>query len=446
MITIPESFTKLLDTADIPTKEGMLDLLLKRLKEDRLNLLSENPADLIKYVPDFIQSSDTDNLAQAIKDDIETMLPKNHNFNKIQSQWLSLDLQPYTFGRKKYDARNLKDYPGISKLLDVCNEHSESGGMLNCCLVNRYSCAEVAGRLHADDEDIICQESPIVTVSLGDTRTIDFTKDSRSPIVKTLTLADKSAFIMKPGCQQVVKHRLNKGDTDSGVRYSISFRRAIVPETAPPTDPHASSSPIRSKHAPSPPTQSHAKEPLILLAGDSMFRELKCDLLGKKRIDVVNICHGGDFMYKTEAALVKFAGSLDSKYKVEKVFLSIGANDIRYARGVDHLRGPLKRLVLTTKSLFPGAAVLIQSVLPQQVQNDWTVKNVKGMNKLIRDCCFEQEVYFVNLFENFLLPSGHWNKQLFADMVHPNRRGIALIAGRFIRIIHSRTPFNPCIY
>ena len=132
--------------------------------------------------------------------------------------------------------------------------------------------------------------------------------------------------------------------------------------------------------------------------------------------------------------------------EVEKVFLSIGANDIRYARGVDHLRGPLKHLVQTTKSLFPGAAVLIQSVLPQQVQNDWTVKNVRGMNKLLRDCCFEQEVYFVNLFENFLLPNGRWNKQLFADMVHPNRRGIAMIASRFIRIIHSRTPFNPCIY
>ena len=151
-------------------------------------------------------------------------------------------------------------------------------------------------------------------------------------------------------------------------------------------------------------------------------------------------------MYKTEAALVQFAQSLDSKFEVQKVFLSIGTNDIRYCQGVNHLRGPLKRLVMKTKSLFPGAVVLIQSVLPQHVQNDWTVKNVTGMNRLIRDCCFEQRVYFVNLFEDFLLPGGHFNKRLFADQVHPNRRGIALIASRFISIIHQREPFNPLIF
>ncbi len=237
MNLIPEVFTELLDNTDIPTKEGMLDLLLARLKQDRLDLLSVNPVDLIDYVPDFIQtpSADTDinTLVDSIEEDIEKMLPKQHNLSKIQSQWLSLDLQPYSFGNKRYDAQDLKDYAGISKLLDICNEHELSDGKLNSCLVNRYSCAEVAGRLHADDESIICQDSPIVTVSLGATRTIDFAKDSKSPIIKSLTLENKSAFIMKPGCQQAVKHRLNRGDTGSGVRYSISFRRAIVPVTSP---------------------------------------------------------------------------------------------------------------------------------------------------------------------------------------------------------------------
>ncbi len=445
MVNIPEAFTELLDKTDIPTKEGMLELLLKRLKQDRLALLSSNPGDLIDYVPDFIQTPDTDTLVQSIVEEIEDMLPKYHNPTKIQSQWLSLDLQPYSFGNKKYNARDLKDYPSISKLLDICNENEQSGGQLNSCLVNRYSCADVAGRLHADDEDIICQNTPIVTVSLGAPRTIDFAKDSKSAVVKTLTLEDKSAFVMKPGCQQTVKHRLNRGAADSGVRYSISFRKAIAPATPVSPNPILSSSPKNSHSSatPQPASQSHPREPLVILAGDSIFKGLKCDLLGKKRTKVVNIAHGGDFMYKTEAALSKFADSLDGKYEVQKVFLSIGTNDIRYCKGVNHLRGPLKRLIQKTKSLFPGAVVLIQSVLPSQVQNDWTVRNVNGMNRLIRECCHEKEVYFVNFFQDFLLRDGRSNRSLFADQVHPNRSGLALIASRFIRIIHQRAPFDP---
>ncbi len=388
----------------------------------------------------------------SIEADIEKMLPAQHNPSKIQSQWLSLDLQPYSFGNKRYDAQDLKDYAGISKLLDICNEHELSDGKLNSCLVNRYSCAEVAGRLHADDESIICQDSPIVTVSLGATRTIDFAKDSKSPIIKSLTLENNSAFVMKPGCQQVVKHRLNRGDTGTGVRYSISFRRAIVPVTSPNSNISSSSTNTANTTSTVTPasssgtTQSQPREPLVILAGDSIFRDLKCDLLGKKRVKVDNISHGGDFMYKTEAAIELYAQSLDPKYDVQKVFLSIGTNDIRHCKGVNHLRGPLRRLVMKTKSLFPGAAVIIQSVLPQQVQHEWTVRNVLGMNKLIKDCCHEQEVYFVDFVENFLLRGGFTNKNLFVDKVHPNRRGMALIASRYIRIIHQRAPFNPLIF
>ena len=56
---------------------------------------------------------------------------------------------------------------------------------LNCCLVNRYTNANIAGRLHADDEDIISTTSSIVTVSLGAVRTIDFTA-TVSPVLLRL--------------------------------------------------------------------------------------------------------------------------------------------------------------------------------------------------------------------------------------------------------------------
>ena len=127
---------------------------------------------------------------------------------------------------------------------------------------------------------------------------------------------------------------------------------------------------------------------------------------------------------------------------------SIGTNDIRNCtgRGVGHLRGHLKRLVKTTQGLFPEAKLFIQSVLPHQAQNPWTVMNVLAMNALIKSCCYEEKVYYVNSFSDFLLPGGRTNTRLFVDPVHPTHRGTALIASRIIRIIHPRVTFNPEMY
>ena len=74
------------------------------------------------------------------------------------------------------------------------------------------------------------------------------------------------------------------------------------------------------------------------------------------------------------------------------------------------------------------------------------MKNVLAMNALIKTCCYEQKVYYVNSFEDFLLPNGHTNPRLFVDAVHPTLRGTALIARRIIRIIHPGVAFNPESY
>ena len=228
MTEIPNTFLEMLDTVDIPTKEGMLELLVTSLKNDKLHKKQENLPDLVDYIPNFI--ADTEVLVPALEAEIESMLPDFHNVHKVQSQWLSNDKKPYIFGNSKYNACDISKYPSICKLMSMVNAHASYTGDLNCCLVNRYSSSGVSCRLHADDEDIISDESSIMTVSLGATRTIDFAVDCKSDITKSFTLESCSAFVMKPGCQQLLKHRLNRGEIGSGVRYSISFRRSVVPE------------------------------------------------------------------------------------------------------------------------------------------------------------------------------------------------------------------------
>ena len=117
-----------------------------------------------------------------------------------------------------------------------------------------------------------------------------------------------------------------------------------------------------------------------------------------------------------------------------------------YGRGVDRLKGPLHRLLRKVKDLFPDAKIYIQSLLPIQIQDQWTVRNVMGINAMIKQCCYEFRLYYINVFNDFLLPSGFRNNRLFNGPVHPTVRAVGLIAKRFINIIHPRRSFNPEVY
>ncbi len=304
---------------------------------------------------------------------------------------------------------------------------------------------DIAGRLHADDEKSMGQTSSICTVSLGPDRTIDFRKSSSSPLVKSLNLTNGSMFVMHPGCQSSLKHRVNKGLPSDGVRYSISFRRAV------PVLPVSISKPLNvnnsvSSASTSTPTQQDCKTPVVLIAGDSITHRLKADLLGKNRVRVDNISVGGSTFHKTQESLEEFHAKNKDNVCVTKLFISAGCNDIRnvYSRGVHHLKAPITRLMLKVKSLFPDANVYFHSVLPNAVVDKWTVDNVYGVNKLIRDCCTINRFYYLDLFTCFLTPKGERNDLLFSDNVHPKRSGMGIIARQYIKLIHDDlSKFNP---
>ena len=256
---------------------------------------------------------------------------------------------------------------------------------------------------------------------------------------------------MRPGCQQVLKHRVNKGIPGSGVRFSISFRRAIVP----PSNVPICSSPVTSDNTDcASRTETHgadAKRPLIIIAGDSLAKPLKPVLLGKNKIDIANICSGGYTIHQTEQEIIKFSKTIDdTKHRVDKIFLSVGANDIRYcySRGVRYLKAPLKRLIQTIYELFgPTTKIYFQSLLPFYEQNKWTAGNVLGFNALLKDCCYEFKVFYINVFKDFLDSNGNRNNFLFKHPLHPKDKAMGLIAIKYIHILHPRTHgFDPEVF
>ena len=121
---------------------------------------------------------------------------------------------------------------------------------------------------------------------------------------------------------------------------------------------------------------------------------------------------------------------------VKRVFVSVGTNDIRYAKdGVNHLYSPMQNLLEKIKLYYPNATVYVQSLLPQRVDNKHTVSNVLSFNKLLIKVCTVTQSMFLDILKNFLLPNMCRNTNLYCqDGVHLNYIGLGALARAYIYI------------
>ena len=139
-----------------------------------------------------------------------------------------------------------------------------------------------------------------------------------------------------------------------------------------------------------------------------------------------------------------------SNTHVDQIFVSVGTNDIRNCRGegVSRFKGELFRLVRFIKQVFTGAKIFFQSLIPLPITIEngaYIAKNVLSFNMIFNTCKHER-IFFVDVFGTFLL--GNFRNPLlfpvsFRD-IHPNKRGLGLLAREYIDRIHCRH-FNPLI-
>ena len=251
---------------------------------------------------------------------------------------------------------------------------------------------------------------------------------------------------MHPGCQALLQYRVLPGCSDKSsnpVRYSLSFRK-FKPEV----------NPVPPQAQPDDTRDILAKTiPAVLIAGDSFPARPDSERIGKNKKVVLNIAKGGNRIPDVVHSLIEFRNNTDNaKYAVNQVFVSVGTNDIRhcYHRGVSHLKGDLFGLVRTIKNLFPNCKVYIQSLLPLPVtpaNRQHVIRNVLDFNNLIYHICSHEKVFILDVFRKFLF-EGFRNPRLFnisAADVHPNTRGLGVLAKVYIDRIHGRyfDPFSP---
>ena len=104
----------------------------------------------------------------------------------------------------------------------------------------------------------------------------------------------------------------------------------------------------------------------------------------------------------------------------------------------------MENLISKIKTYYPGATIYIQSLLPQRVQNAYTVSNVLGFNRLLVRLAASNRCFYLDIFSEFLGPCNHPNPSLYRwDGVHLSDKGLSVLARAFIAKIRGR--FNPII-
>jgi alkylated DNA repair dioxygenase AlkB len=145
---------------------------------------------------------------------------------------------PYLYGKGEGARTYLPepDWDPVVRLVRYKVEYA-IGVDLDVCFLNMYETNRDYLGWHADDSPEMSDDHPIVTVSLGAERAIQFRpkygdSDNLSH-VETLMLGHGSAAIMAPGMQDLWQHRIPKSPNNQiGPRVSLTFRRYVDPAEA----------------------------------------------------------------------------------------------------------------------------------------------------------------------------------------------------------------------
>ena len=129
--------------------------------------------------------------------------------------------------------------------------------------------------------------------------------------------------------------------------------------------------------------------------------------------------------------------------------MSIGTNDIRGCRreGVSKHKGDLFKLIWFVKELLPHAKVFFQSLIPLPITYENTTfiaRNILSFNDMLYEVCKHERVYLFGVFGLFLL-GRYRNPRLFPlgfHDIHPNKRGLGILAREYIVRIHFKH-FDP---
>ncbi|WP_231373998.1 alpha-ketoglutarate-dependent dioxygenase AlkB [Aureivirga marina] len=131
--------------------------------------------------------------------------------------------EAYNYSQISYP---FQEFP--ESLLNILNLIEENIGFKpNNCLINYYLDGNSKMGYHSDQTDILAENTGVVIISLGETRTIRFRNIANPEIKKEYQLPSGSLFYMTAEVQKEWQHAIPKKNTENG-RMSLTFRKLLL--------------------------------------------------------------------------------------------------------------------------------------------------------------------------------------------------------------------------
>jgi alkylated DNA repair dioxygenase AlkB len=422
---------------------AQLDRIVLRLSQEitsrktkTSNSRTLDPQDFVNYEENFLNCTDV----ELLKGEVEQLKGQGRRKGKPHNTWISNTGLVYGWDEKSLEPHDLTNYPCVAATLKRIND--EHGYNLNSCLVTYYPGEQGVG-YHSDFELSLEDGAPIVVLSLGEPRKVDFnwySADLRGTAPFSIHPSEGSIYTMKGGCQEAFKHRVPNARGCSG-RFALSFRRmneTTVPthtevKTPPPPPP-----PPRLNNAPVLPSPPSQDQEVSVLLGTSLTKWIPSGP------GFVNLSTSGarltsphpDWRGRTAHEILEEFRRTEPDIKVGKIIIAFGTNDLRYLRGkqgnppcMKHLESPMRALIKESRNMFKNANIFVAHLIPMRPEHRFTVGNVWNFNNIISRICFEMGCNTLFWTNEFLIRAKqsnmlYINNRLFCkDGIHLNRFG-----------------------
>ena len=464
-----------------------------------------------------IPNSDRTEISEHITmDKLYCILPYNHYVKDVFSQFdcKKLDLSTqytktfdnrcvayygqnkYSYGNVTHEPQPLSDNQYLTKLISYF-EVVYPDLQFNSAMVNCYRDGNQCIPHHSDSEDDICDGSDIVTISLGEKRTLEFT-EIKSTHHSSVTLNHGDVLIMSKASQLHYTHGIPT-EADKGLRLSVTLRLIrsnAVSESRKDTreqdcfsdslasdlynigDSHTDDSnmddpyiedcnildscdgyveeqeqqtmgyqPVtKSKYSGSKNTQCNID---TLYISSSMFRYLDPHRMSSKSQSAKVLFYPGADAAQMLGKLLHDPDFLTlNKMNVKKIFVLSGTNNIdkifNRSMNTSHTKGQLSNLLYRLWLMFDNAQINVLTILPREHSGKNAI--VTELNDHLHHECISHGLNFINTesldYPMFTLNSGgSRDNRMFMngfDNVHMSTVGYSKLARYLKYLAHKR--------
>ena len=413
--------------------------------------LSANPITILEDSP----------FAKFSMEQLMAELEFSHTFKNRKAVYYGF--YPYEYQGATHEAKMISQDSYLAKLRSYINiilpnfEH-------NSVLINFYETGADYMPAHSDSETCIADDSDIVTVSLGATRTLQITTNKSKKIVGSVQLQHGDVFVMSKLSQEDFLHEILPQETCSEPRISVTFRLMKPPRITQSSEFHHRLPPpklqegsgyvplshhhgrhnLMNSSPPSVPKKLPSKNALFI--SSSMFRFLDTEKLSSSTISATKLFYPGA---DAKIMLSKLKAELGSVPTPSVIYLMTGTNNVNSvyfgSKSLKEAVDDISNLLNYLKFVFPTIPIHVVNILPRCTKGRDDV--VVELNLLIKNMCDkDQQLDFMHTQHLFNYKNGQRKEFFFVrpsvkvpDNFHLNSSGVIRL-GKYLKYWAHKHP------